>query len=292
MTPKESHRRRLQRTWEGAHPLDPADPVMRYLAHRGLALPPTQIPPALRYHPHLRYVPQDEGQPITWHPGMVARIDDAQGRPVNLHRTFLTLDGHKAAVPDVRKWMTPAVEGSTKGGAIRLYRPGDTLAITEGIETALAVHLSTGLPVWAALCASLMAEVMIPATVQLVVICADHDHNQTGLTAARCLASRLLTEGRRVKIVLPETAGTDWLDVFCTRQPCPLTRTLIEATPDVAPDTPDASETPPAIVHHVLPDYILKHPDPRVREHWKRLYRKTAILKERYAREGGLLCQK
>ena len=51
-------------------------------------------------------------------------------------------------------------------------------------------------------------------------------------------------------------------------------------------------DTRPAIVHHVVPDYILKHPDPRVREHWKRIYRRTAILKERYAREGGLLCQK
>jgi hypothetical protein len=48
----------------------------------------------------------------------------------------------------------------------------------------------------------------------------------------------------------------------------------------------------PAIVHHVVPDYILKHPDPRVREHWKRIYRRTAILKAHYAREGGLLCQK
>ena len=48
----------------------------------------------------------------------------------------------------------------------------------------------------------------------------------------------------------------------------------------------------PAIVHHVVPDYLLKHPDPRVRAHWKRIYRQTAILKERYAREGGLLCQK
>jgi hypothetical protein len=58
-------------------------------------------------------------------------------------------------------------------------------------------------------------------------------------------------------------------------------------------DTPAPHDTPtPAIVHHVVPDYILKHPDPRVREHWKRIYRKTAIRKERYAREGGLLCQK
>jgi len=56
--------------------------------------------------------------------------------------------------------------------------------------------------------------------------------------------------------------------------------------------TPAAQEAdaPPALVHHKLPDYIRDHPDPRVRKHWERVYRKTALLKERYAREGGLLC--
>ena len=232
VTPNESHRRRLQRTWEGAQPLDPADPVMRYLARRGLTLPANQIPPVLRYHPRLRYAPQDEAQPVTWHPGMVARIDDAQGRPVNLHRTFLTLGGHKAAVPDVRRWMTPAVEGSTKGGAIRLYRPGDTLAITEGIETALAVHLSTGLPVWAALCAELMKAVQIPSTVQHVLICADHDQSQVGLQAAQHLATRLHHGGRRVAILLPDTVGMDWLDVYGDPQAPPLTLARIETAWD------------------------------------------------------------
>ena len=61
----------------------------------------------------------------------------------------------------------------------------------------------------------------------------------------------------------------------------------------IALGSADSQDTSPGtIVHHVVPDYLLKHPDPRVREHWKRIYRKTAILKERYAREGGLLCQK
>jgi VirE N-terminal domain len=58
-------------------------------------------------------------------------------------------------------------------------------------------------------------------------------------------------------------------------------------------DTPEPSHAPcPPIVHHVLPDYLLHHPDPRVRTHWQRIYRKTARLKERYARQGGLLCPK
>ena len=99
-TPDEQHRRRLQRTWDAAHPLEPGDPVMRYLAQRGLTLPANQIPPALRYAPQLRYLPDDATEARSVHPGMVARIDDAQGRPINLHRTYLTRTGQKAAVAD------------------------------------------------------------------------------------------------------------------------------------------------------------------------------------------------
>jgi hypothetical protein len=47
--------------------------------------------------------------------------------------------------------------------------------------------------------------------------------------------------------------------------------------------------TPAGIDHHVVPLHILQHPDPRVREHWKKIYRRTAMLKQRLAREGGLL---
>ena len=227
-TPDEKHRRRLQRTWDLAYPLAPRDPVMQYLRERGLLLPANQIPPALRYHPRLQYFPDDATEARSVHPGMVARIDDAQGRPINVHRTFLTPSGQKAAVATVRKLMSPLVEGGTKGSAIRLYRPGDTLCLTEGIETALAVHLSTGLPVWAAICASLLQEVQLPLSVRCVAICADHDHNQVGLQAAQALAQRLRQEGRRVAILLPDTVGTDWLDVYDDPQATPLTLARIE----------------------------------------------------------------
>ena len=106
---------------------------------------------------------------------MLARVDDPSGQGVSLHRTYLTTDGHKAAVPTVKKLMSPAMPGATRGGAIRLYPAGATLAVTEGIETALAVRLATGLPVWAAICARSMEHLIVPAEVHLVVICADHD---------------------------------------------------------------------------------------------------------------------
>jgi phage/plasmid primase-like uncharacterized protein len=94
---------------------------------------------------------------------------------------------------------------------MRLYPAGETLAVAEGIETALAVRLATGLPVWAAICAGGMARLVIPDEVQLVVICADND--VSGLDAAKTLARRLLVEQRRVKILIPDPPGADWADL-------------------------------------------------------------------------------
>jgi putative DNA primase/helicase len=141
---------------------------------------------------------------------MIACVDDAQGQAVSLHRTYVTKDGRKAEVPIVKKLMPSILPGATRGGAIRLYPAGETLAIAEGIETALAVRCATGLPGWSTICADGMAQLIVPPEVRLVVICADHD--PAGLAAARTLARRLLAEQRRVKILTPDTPGADWAD--------------------------------------------------------------------------------
>jgi putative DNA primase/helicase len=193
--------------WGEAHPITAADPVNLYLCQRGIVL--DNLPAVLRCHPHLAYRHED-GQ-CTYHPAMVARVDNAEGEGVSVHRTYLTRDGRKAHVPTVKKLMPSVVPGATRGGAIRLYPASKTLAIAEGIETALAVRLATGLPVWSTICAGGVARLVIPPEVRLVVICADHD--TAGLDAARALARRLLNEQRRVKILAPDTPGTDWADV-------------------------------------------------------------------------------
>jgi putative DNA primase/helicase len=191
-----------------ALPLAEGDPVVTYLSQRGLTLPFQDLSLVLRYHPRLPY--RHEDHTFTYHPAMVARVDDPNGALATLHRTYLTLDGHKAAVPTPKKMMSPAVPGATNGRAIRLYAPDETLAVTEGIETALAVRCATGLPVWATYSAGGMARLIVPSDVRLVVICADND--PPGLKAARELARRLLAEQRRVKILTPDTPGADWAD--------------------------------------------------------------------------------
>jgi len=57
-----------------------------------------------------------------------------------------------------------------------------------------------------------MTNIVVPDTVRLVIICADHDTGGTGEQAAKKLAQRMLAEGRRVKILMPTIPGTDWAD--------------------------------------------------------------------------------
>ena len=208
--PDVSKQEAIQRVWQASRHIRSGDPVHRYLQRRGLMLPLEALPAVLRYHPRLCYQYNDGRR--TYHPAMVALVQAPDGTMVNVHRTYLTADGHKANVPTVKKLMPPAVPGATRGGAIRLSPAGETLAVAEGLETALAVRLATDLPVWATIAASNMALLVVPDVVRLVVICADHD--KAGLDAAKSLARRLLAEERRAKILTPEKPGTDWLDTL------------------------------------------------------------------------------
>jgi len=109
--PDERKRAALRRVWGEARPIIPADPVDTYLRQRGIALPLADLPAVLRSHPHLGYL-HEAGQ-RTYHPAMVARVDDPNGQGVSLHRTYLTADGQKADVPTVKKLMSPAIPGAT-----------------------------------------------------------------------------------------------------------------------------------------------------------------------------------
>ena len=134
----------LNRVWQ--HSLDPADrreaPLRSYLSRRGLS--GVRLDGGVvRFHPALGYWQcndRDETELVARYPAMVALVTGADGAPVTVHRTYLIPDGHKAPVPDPKKLMGyPG--GRLVGGAIRLFAPGPTLGIAEGIETALAVHL-------------------------------------------------------------------------------------------------------------------------------------------------------
>jgi putative DNA primase/helicase len=165
----------------------------------------------LRFHPRLPYYGEPEARP-TRHPALVAAIQAPDGRIISIHRVYLDNEGHKANVDTVKKFMKATT--GLKGAAIRLDAAGPELVVTEGIETAMAVRLTAGMPAWAALSATGVSTLWVPQTTRLLVIAADHDVNGKGVDAARILAHRLLKEDptKTVKILEPTTPGRDWAD--------------------------------------------------------------------------------
>ena len=214
---------RLQKTWDIARPVKRGDPVWKYLALTR-KLPIDNVPSVIRFHPRFPFYEEAEkkDQPpklLGKFPMMLAKVQDKTGMPVGLHRTYLSQDGLKANVPEPKKLM----EGlGVSGCAVHLYPAGEVLAITEGIETAIAVHALTGQPVWACISSTIMERFDPPDCVKTLIIYADNDQpdsrgRRAGQEAANNLAIRLREKGLTVRIVLPMVAGTDFHDVWCKR---------------------------------------------------------------------------
>lgn len=143
-------------------------------------------------------------------PGMIALVRGADGKPVNLHRTFMTADGRKANIGDPRRVMPVPLP---KGSAVRLAPYEGVLGIAEGIETAAAVSKLFGVPCWAALNAGNLEGWTPPDEVKVIVF-GDNDLSFTGQAASYALGKRLKREKREVEIRLPTQPGWDWNDVF------------------------------------------------------------------------------
>jgi putative DNA primase/helicase len=215
----ERMKRLCQRIWQEAKPIVLGDEVDRYLRNRGIAL--TQYPRTLRYHPALGYYEKQDGQQrskkIAEYPAMIACVQGSDGHAVTLHRTYLK-EGKKALGSQSKKVLSSGINGA----AVRLDEPTDELAITEGLETGLAVRLSTGKPLWAALNCGNLEKLWLPDSVKRVCIYADNDADgeYAGQVSAYTLAQRLVKEARKqglertVKVFVPKHDGTDWADVW------------------------------------------------------------------------------
>ena len=179
-----------------------------YLNSRGgLPLPDTRD---VGFIASLRHRDQATDE-ITYWPAMVCRMRSVEGLVMGVHRTWLTPDGlGKASVDKPRMTLGPCA-----GCAIRLFEEADTLGISEGIENALAYHVLTGIPVWAAGSTSGLKTIELPAEVRTVVIIADAD--PAGEKAARVAAMRLTCESRKVRIARPPD-GLDFNDLLRRRR--------------------------------------------------------------------------
>jgi putative DNA primase/helicase len=72
----------------------------------------------------------------------------------------------------------------------------------------------TGLATWAALSDSGIENLLLPDDARDILICADHDKNGVGQTAARRAAEKWIAGGRRVEIALPKEPDTDFNDLL------------------------------------------------------------------------------
>ena len=198
----------MREVWSMGRAVTADCPVGRYLARRIPGL--TEFPKAIRSVPLLRHGSQQ-------FPAMVAQIVGPDGIAVNLHRTWLTEDGHKAPVDPARKIMPGTVPS---GSAVRLGKPGDgRLGIAEGIETALAASVRFGLPVWSVIAAGNMQGFRPPPEVSELWIFGDNDLSMVGQAAAYLTARDVVRDRQkenreiRVQVLIPANAGTDWADV-------------------------------------------------------------------------------
>ena len=202
-------------------------PVALYLTGRGLTVPDCAD---LLFHPDLTH-----WETKTGYPAMLGRVRDRDGAVIGLHRSYLAIDEGvvtKAPLEKAKKML-----GRVAGGAVRLAEldGGDRLALSEGIETGLAVITACpDLPVWATLSTSGLEQIDLPPSVRRVVILADNDVSGAGMRAAEAAARRLRAQGRDVAVVLPPVEGQDFNDLLLQEGPDAVAAVIAEA--DSRPD--------------------------------------------------------
>ena len=194
--------RKAEKMWDESHPIESGDPVHKYLTGRGIVI--DTWPDDLHTHPALPYWTTDEkGKPVKTgtFPAMLAVVRSSTGKPVAIHRTYITSDGRKAPVDPVKKayGVHPM-----QGGAVRLFPPRDgLLAVCEGIEDALSVWVLWKISTWACLGTSGFRSFEPPEGVRELLIFADRDQNQAGQRAAWALADRMEEKRMAVRVRIP-----------------------------------------------------------------------------------------
>jgi phage/plasmid primase-like uncharacterized protein len=215
----EKIRQRLRQTWQDAVSIKDewAKPARRYLMRRGIS-PATMESTRCKCHPNLAYFEIGRGV-VGRFPALLTMLCDHQGNAITIHRTYLTLEGFKAPVENPKKTMSYPSFRKLTGALARLGElENGTIGLAEGIETALAVWEATGQVCWAATSAALLEATILPHNIRQVVVWADNDLKKAGQKAALRLAERLIREGRKVKVQIPdrpaEQKSWDWNDVL------------------------------------------------------------------------------
>lgn len=193
-------RQLLNELWKEAVPIKPGDLVTKYLINRKMVLTPHDVRFCAKCY---------EAETKMFIPAMLALVKGIDGKPITIHRTYLTEDGKKADIKAPKKTM-PCV-GRLRQAAIRLFPPKDDLiGVAEGIETAISATQIFGIPTWSVVNTSVMESFFPPEGIRRVVVFGDNDANFAGAKSAYTLANRLYAKDLIVEVNLPGLA--DWND--------------------------------------------------------------------------------
>ena len=192
-TPKADWSKAALSIWNEAVPII-GTPAETYLRSRGITM---ELPQTLRFA-RLRY-PQEQGR----RPALIAAVCDPSGDLTGIQRTFLTDDGRKADVPEVKLSL-----GRVAGGAIRIGPPVASLVVTEGLEDGLTLAQALGRSVWVSAGTSMLPRMELADVTRAVVIGADGD--APGEIAATKAAHAFAAAGRKVRIMRPAPGFKDF----------------------------------------------------------------------------------
>ncbi len=186
-----------------------------YLRNRGLKLGyPIKN---LKFNKIDRY--EKDRKPQNWKQNaLIAKLTDNLGKLESLQRIYLT----DAAEKDTRK-QTPKYTGNTveeSKASVKLFDPAEIMGIAEGVETALAAHELSGIPVWASINAVRLPFWQPPEIAKTIFIFADLDVSNTGYIKGVELYRKLKAQGLDVYLLLPGTVipqgkkSVDFLDYY------------------------------------------------------------------------------
>lgn len=212
----------LKNVWNSALPVTATNAAGRYLSKRVPNLDLSKLGLMLRFHGGLFYKADSAAEVSCRRPALLAKVKDGQCEPVTLHRTYLSGEGKKANVAQPKKLMSGIA--SLNGASIRLNRTESrVLAVTEGIETGLAVLAAHDyqITVWSLINNINLGMADIPKDLfDRVVIYADHDkvdpkHGyRPGQHSAEQLLAKLTAMGIPAEIVMPPVEGEDFADMW------------------------------------------------------------------------------
>jgi len=185
-----------------AKSIEPNSDLIQYLKNRGVSSCPDSLKEAQLYY-------FEDGIKTGPFPTIVALITNNLGKGVSYHLTY-THRQQKLKCSAPKKIMTPV--GTIKGSYIELFPVEEHIHVVEGIETALAIHDLTDMPVISALNAQNLSALSLPSLVKKVEIWGDNDASYCGQRASYTLAEKLKRNGIEVEVHIPPIVGEDWLD--------------------------------------------------------------------------------